>query len=332
MKKRVSLLICCVLACAILLSACGGQAATSSVPAADKPAWPQGDITVYVPAGAGGASDVVARMITNAAEKVVNTNFVVVNDTTGANSVAYEAVRTAKPDGSTLMLYHSGMCSQCASGQYNHKVGEFTILGTLTDGDPSGCGLYVNGDSPFNTLEDFINYAKENPGKLTGGVEVNNLDDLLTGMMAEEFGIELNKVSAGSNAEKIPLLLGNNLDFILLAAPAGRDYVESGDFKCLAAFGSARSPLLPEVPCFAELGYKPLTLDVRFFLLGPADMPAEVCAAIDEMLQQINKDQTVIDGMSQMDLTWTYQTQEEAKAAVLAIQESYDAAFAIADK
>ena len=61
-------------------------------------------------------------------------------------------------------------------------------------------------------------------------------------------------------------------------------------------------------------------------------MPAEVCAAIDEMLQQINKDQTVIDGMSQMDLTWTYQTQEEAKAAVLAIQESYDAAFAIADK
>lgn len=307
MKKFLSMLAAAALC--LSLAACGNSATGSSsapggssdAPAANtasgtsESAWPSGDVTIYVPANAGGSSDTIARLYAEKFKSITGANFIIVNDTTGANSVAYETVRTAKPDGLTLMAYHGGLCTQHASGQYAHSLDEFTVLGNMTTADNTGYGIWVSGKSEFQTFEDLLSYAKDHPGELVAGVETNNTDHLLEVMFEEQFDVDLSVVSAGSNAEKLPLLMGGNLDVCFFAPGGVTDYHTSGDLRCLAFFGSAGSDLLPDVPCMTDLNYDPIMLPLFFFMAGPADMPADVCTAINEVMTSAAGDKTILE-------------------------------------
>lgn len=312
MKKFLSMLAATALC--LSLAACGNSAAGNSpAPSGSNDApgvntasgssgsvWPSGDVTVYVPANAGGSSDTIARLYAEKFKSTTGANFIIVNDTTGANSVAYETVRTAKPDGLTLMAYHGGLCTQHASGQYAHSLDEFTVLGNMTTADNTGYGIWVSGKSDFQTFDDLISYAKDHPGELVAGVETNNTDHLLEVMFEDQFGVDLAVVSAGSNAEKLPLLMGGNLDVCFFAPGGVTDYHTSGDLRCLAFFGSARTDLLPDVPCMTDLNYEPIMLPLFFFLAGPADMPDEVCAAINEVMKEAAADETILNQITTM--------------------------------
>ncbi len=292
-------------------------------------AWPTGDVSIYVPAGAGGSSDTIVRQYVERMKDITGANFIVVNDTTGGNSVAYETVRNAKTDGLTLMAYHGGMNIQYAAGQYPHSMDEFTVIDSITSSDTYGAGIWVNGNSEFETFEDLLDYARENPGDLVVGVETNNADHLLAVMMQDRFDVEFSIVSAGSNSEKLPLLLGNNLD-VCFFAPAGMcDYHTSGELKCLAFFGSENFPEIPEVPSMKDLGYEPMVLPLFFFIIGPKDMPEDVCGAIDAVVQEIHADEGIHEFLNTLGLTWEYLTPEEAKEAVYEMQQSYVDAYAL---
>lgn len=340
MKKLLAMLTAAVLC--LSLAACGNSSdGSSSTPggSSDTPggnpssglsesAWPGGDVTIYVPANAGGSSDTIARLYAEKFKSITGANFIIVNDTTGANSVAYETVRTAKPDGLTLMAYHGGLCTQHASGQYAHSLDEFTVLGNLTTADNTGYGIWVSGKSEFQTFDELISYAKEHPGELVAGVETNNTDHLLEVMLEEQFGVEMSVVSAGSNAEKLPLLMGGNLD-VCFFTPAGvSDYHTSGDLRCLALFGSAKSDLLPDVVSLTELGYEPIMLPLFFFLAGPADVPADVCAAIDEVMKVAAADETILEQIATMGMEMTgYVPQAESQQQAHDMQQSYTTAY-----
>ncbi len=339
MKKFLTMLIAASMC--LSLAACGGGSSGSATSGgassggkqtADPSggAWPKGDVTVYVPANAGGSSDTIARLYTEKLKSITGANFVVVNDTTGANSVAYEKVRSAKADGQTLMVYHGGLCTQYASGQYAHSLDEFTVLGNLTTADSIGYGIWVSGKSDFQTLDDLVNYAKDHPGELVAGVETNNTDHLLEVMFEEQFGVDMSVVSAGSNAEKLPLLMGGDLDVCFFTPTGVSDYHTSGDLRCLALFGSTKSDLLPDVPPLTELGYEPIMLPLFFFLAGPADMPADVCAAIDEVIKEAAGDETIVKQITTMGMEMTgYVPQADSQQQAHDMQQSYTTAYGL---
>ncbi len=319
MKKNMKAMAVSMIAAAI---AAGMTFAASA-------AWPDGDVTVYVPANPGGSSDMIARLDTDAMSKITGANFVVVNDTTGANSVAYETVRSADPDGQTLLIYHGGMCTQYASGQYDHSLDEFDVLGGLTTSDTIGYGIYVSGKSEFETLDDLVAYAKENPNKLTAAIETNNMDHLIEGMFAKQFGIELNVVSGGSNTEKLPLLMGGNVDICFFTPAGNADYVASGDLKCLASFGSERSELLPDVPTLTELGEEPILLPIFFFIAGPKGMSDEVKADVDAVIEQISADEKIQEAVTSYGMQWTYEPLEQVIENAHEMQAAYVEAFSL---
>ncbi len=108
------LVVCC------MLTACFGAFAESN--------WPQKDVQIIVPANAGGGTDIVARIVAAYLAEATGKNFTVVNQSSGSGLVAYETVRNAKPDGSTLLFWHtgfylhdeqclhlSGVCGECQS-------------------------------------------------------------------------------------------------------------------------------------------------------------------------------------------------------------------------
>ena len=147
-----------VSAAALGLTACGGSssstAASGSASAAGSTAsaggsnWPTDTVSFYVPAKAGGGTDMTARVFLQGINEVHPGNYIVVNDVTGGGTVAAENVRNAKPDGLNLLAYHTGLCTSIASGQYAHDLSEFTICGMfITVPDEATGGLFVPGNS-----------------------------------------------------------------------------------------------------------------------------------------------------------------------------------------
>ena len=327
MKKRLLAMFLTIAMC-LSLAACAGNTSkdsnNSGSTGTTDTAWPSGDVTVYVPAGAGGGTDTLTRLYTEKLKALTGKNFIVVNDTTGANSVAYETVRNAKPDGLTLLSYHGGICAQYASGQYNHSLDEFNVVASLSTPDNTGYGIWVSGKAPYQTFDELINYAKEHPGELVAGVETNNTDHMLEAMLADQFGIEMAVVSAGSNAEKLPLLMGGNLDVCFFNPTGTSEYHASGDLRCLAILGSEPSALLEGVPTFTELGYEPILIPMFAFFAGPKDMSEDICKVIDTVMAEILKDQALVDQVVTMGYGMDgYVSLDDTRAAAADMQAAY---------
>lgn len=328
-----------ILAMAAAITACGKSTSTVSVattagqsaaqPSVADSQWPSKDVTIIVPANAGGGTDMVARLIAASMEDYTGKNFIIVNDTTGGNTVAYETVRNSNPDGLTLLLYHANICSQIATGQYDHDLNSFKIIGNCNDAEKFGMGLYVNGKSEFDSFDELLDYAKENPGKLVCGIESNGQDHYTAIMMMKELGFEVTTVSAGSNTEKIPLLMGENIDLCFLQPTTVNDYVSSGDIKCLAICGSERTSLMPDVPTLREMGYDwdCLNLLSNMFIAGPAGVPDDICSDIYDALKHANEDETVQSGLKQLDMSWELEPTEEVRNQFDAKMATYEEVY-----
>lgn len=243
-----------VSAAALGLTACGGSssstAASGSASAAGSTAsaggsnWPTDTVSFYVPAKAGGGTDMTARVFLQGINEVHPGNYIVVNDVTGGGTVAAENVRNAKPDGLNLLAYHTGLCTSIASGQYAHDLSEFTICGMfITVPDEATGGLFVPGNSKFDKLEDLIAYGKEHPGELMAGMQNGSSTQLIEALFEKEFDFQATMVDAGSNADKVTALMGNQIDYCFMNTTGNDQYVQMHRWMPLYRLRSA--PLCP---------------------------------------------------------------------------------------
>lgn len=306
-----------------------GTSADSSV---SDSKWPNGNVTIYIPAKAGGGSDMIARLFTQAMSETTGKSFVVVNDETGAGSVAAEKIRNEKPDGLNLYMPHTGFCGTISAGQYNHSFDDFTIIAMTTTEGTEGNGIFVNADSQFQTFDDFIAYAKEHPGELTGGVEANKSGHNALLLLQNEIGFESTIVDSGSSADRITSLMGGMIDFSTLPTATAAQYVESGDLRCLVTLGALKSEAIKDVPTIEECGYSTCDLPTCMILLGPAGMSDADVAKIHEYLKIASENTTLKEGLAKLGTDWKYMTQEESIQYVHDMQERYDTAFSLQNR
>lgn len=291
--------------------------------------WPDGNVTIYVPAKAGGGSDMIARLFTQAMSEATGKAFVVVNDETGAGSVAAEKIRNEKPDGLNLYMPHTGFCGTISAGQYNHSFDDFTIIAMTTTEGTEGNGIFVKADSQLQTFEDFVAYAKEHPGELTGGVETNKSGHNALLLLQNEVGFETTIVDSGSSADRITSLMGGMVDFSTLPTATAAQYVESGDLRCLVTLGALKSEAIKDVPTIADCGYDACDLPTCMILLGPAGMSDGDVAKIHEYLKTASENAALKEGLAKLGTNWKYMTQEESIQYVHDMQAKYDTAFSL---
>ena len=343
MKKKQILSLLLAVGLILCLTACSGSGTSSNgtssaggsagAPAGSGNAgdskWPTGSVSLYVPATAGGGTDMIARVFTKVASEVAGKPVVVVNDTTGGGTVAAETVRNADTEGLDLLLTNTGFCATIAAGQYAHTMQDFTILGAVTTEGLEGGGIFVNKDSPFETLEDLISYAKEHPGELNAGVQNNSSSHYVQILFEQEVGISTTIVDAGSNADKVTKLMGGSIDLCVLANTGTSQYVESGDLRCLVQLSSNHSELIPDAPTMEDLGYNSCYLGMSMILLGPPNMDPADCAKIDAVLKECSESSEVQEGYATLGAEWNYMTREETAAYLEKTQADYDAAYAL---
>lgn len=348
MKKLLSFATAAALC--IALVACGSSSATSSAASAAKStagstaeattgtsSWPTDTVSMYVPAKAGGGTDMLGRIFIQGMSEVNGGNYIVVNDTTGGGSVAAETVRNAKPDGLNLLMYHTGLCTSIASGQYAHTLDEFAICGLfITEPDEATGALFVPANSPFNTIEELVEYAKANPGELMSGIQQGSSTQLIEGLFEKTLGFETTMVDAGSNADKVTALMGNQIDFCFMNTTGNDQYVKSGDLKCLVQWGkvgATPSSLFPDVPLLSDAYPEEDAAMPRLsnigYIAGPKTMSDEDINAVNEVIKAAADTKTVKDGYAQMATTVEYYPIDEAVALLDEQQAAYNEAYAI---
>lgn len=299
------------------LTGCGKSAGGSGLPK---------NIELQVPAKAGGGTDVVARALGTQISKDSGSNIAIQNNTDGSGVVAMEKVRTAKPDASTLLFFHTTMLIKTATGVYDHSaVEDFTTIAVGQSTEKCGYVLVVPGDSPYNTTDELVAAAKAAPGTMLFGVETGGSSHIQCGLFAQAAGIEIKYVEAGSDTEKLTALVGGSIDAAFVNANQARQYVESGKAKALACFSvdetGGTSNIVPGVTSLVDQGYD-CTFSTLFLVLGPKGMDAQLVTKLhDEFANAaLNEDVRAILVPAGFDMTFF--SEEEGAKKLAEQQES----------
>jgi len=263
----------------------------TSVPlAAQELDYPNRPIELVVPYGAGGGNDLTARVMSSVAADYLGQP-VVIRMRPGAGSiVGLSEVARSKADGYTLAW--PGPHSLVISAFNEVPLDFLKDLEPIAQMHSGPWWLVVPGDSPYNTLEEFLTHAKENPGDIimanSGNLAIGHLPALELERLAE---VEFTHLPFDGGGPAYAAVLSGDADAVHGVTAGIVSQVQSGNFKALAVTGQKRDPELPDVPTYAEQGYE-INTGINIGLVAPAGTPPEVIAYLEEAMKKISEDKT----------------------------------------
>lgn len=306
MKKPIAV----ILSLAMFLTACSspsasGSSAAGSAGAAAEAAekdegaenageaeaveWPTGDVTAIVAASAGGGTDIQARIVAEYFRKHTGHNLIIENQAAGSGTVAYEQVRNAKPDGNTLLYYHSSMYIAYYSGIYNHPILEsFTPVAKGTES--AGNAICVPASSPYQTLDDLVEAAKAEPETIVAGIQIGGFPEYLIKLLEKDAGCTFKKVDAGNASDRLTSLLGGHIDVACINGVNAAAYEDSGDLRVLAVCSKERQEDHPDWIPVGETKYPNVIIPNGQFVYAPKEIDENLARAINKVFVEISED------------------------------------------
>lgn len=249
-KKLLAGLLCIILLFSLTLTGCG-KSGDQPKGQESKVSFPERDLAGYIMWGAGGAMDNVSRAITPLAEKYLGKTIVLQNKTGATGAVATQYVYDQKPDGYTLLygaenpvLYKVLEISQIDYDQ-------FEPINVLLRGVAV---IVVNKDAKWNTLQELIDDAKANPGKIKmGSTGPGGLPYVVAALLKTVDDAEFNLVAFDGEGPAMTAMLGGHVDMSAVGLTAAAQYVKAGKIKALAVVSNERVESLPDIPAITEL-------------------------------------------------------------------------------
>lgn len=300
---------------AVALSMCGIAQWGSPDPAGAK--YPEKPIMLVCPFNPGGGADLTARAFASTAPKYLGQSIVVVNKAGASGSVAHNAFLNEKPDGYTLIITGnspSTVFPVIEKVKYD-PVDDFEFLGRLTNLHNV---IVVKKDAPWNTIQEFVAYAKKNPGKLKVGTSgANSLDDLFIRMMNQELGIELVGVGFEASSEGNMAVLGGHIHANNCAVLTPLPLIKSGSMKALVITSDSRDPSLPDIPTLIELGIN-LSLNNSIGIAAPKGTPKEIRDFLEDAIKKTFDDPGYKGISKKLGLTPDYLNGEDFKKVTAA--------------
>ncbi len=295
--------------------------AASFAPAHAEP-YPARPIHVIVSTSAGGVTDLCARIF-GAFVTARSGQTVVIDNKSGAGgNIAMDAVAKAAPDGYTLGVANTG----------NIVINPFLYrhmpYDPLTDLVPVGSlgqvplFLVVNGKVPARTLQEFVAYAKREPGKLSYASAGTGTPPHLA---ADEFirraGLNIVHVPYRGSAPGVMDVISGNIPMTFISTGPHMEFVRRGDLRILAVAADKRLPYLPDVPTFGEQGFPGFAVSTWFALFAPRGTPRDI-------VEQLNADvrDMVADADSHRRLAGNFVDPAPMTAAQFAAEVKTDAA------
>jgi tripartite-type tricarboxylate transporter receptor subunit TctC len=257
-------------------------------------AWPDKPVTLVVPFPAGGSSDQVARGIAPKLQEMWKQGVVVDNKAGATGTIGAAAVMRSAPDGYNLLVTSLGplviVPHLMAKVPYNSNK-DFDLL-TVAVQSPNV--LVVPANSPFKTVADLIAAHKATPGKVTLASAGNGSSDHLTAeIFWQQTGTNGVHVPYKGGAPAIADIMGGQVDAGFANLNAVITQINSGRLRALGITSEKRSPLLQQVPAFAEAGVKDMVIYSWQAIVAPKGMPTALKAKLHADLVSAIRDPSV---------------------------------------
>ena len=268
--------------------------------------FPTKPLELVVPYAAGGSTDVMCRtIVARAAPFLNNQPCVVVNKVGGGTVVGSRYVLDGRNDGYTLYSTStSSMMIAPVVNKTNFSWRDFIgICQTMLGSD----ALYVRADAPFKTLDQFVEYAKQNPGKIkysTSGA--GGSPHLSVEGLAAAKGISLKQIPTKGDAEAVTALLGGHVMAASGNPIAYQPHVDAGKLRCLAQFSAERDKaFLPNIPTYKELGVD-VVVDLWRWVVVPKAVSPEKIKFLREAFTKILRDKETLTALEKIQCPVSY--------------------------
>lgn len=288
-----------------------GMLCTSLAAHANDTAYPSKEITLVIPTGAGGATDVTARVVAKAMSNYLNVPFISVNKSGAGGMIGPAHVAQQEPDG-----YRIGVLLTSATelapylSKVPFKLDDLEFIASIAS---YRFGLVVRADSPFKTVSDLVAASKTDRGtffgasSITPGLGITKLGNLT--------GAKFELVNYKSGSETVMELIGGRVQSAISQPSDVIPHVKSGALRLLASPGERRWPEYPATPTLQELGYD-VKLVSEIALVAPARTPAAVIEKLRQAAFAAVDDPEVKRQFEQLGIDPLKKTGTEAKKMV----------------
>jgi putative tricarboxylic transport membrane protein len=250
--------------------------------------YPTGPVTFIVPFAPGGGADASQRAFNKYAEPIVGQPLPITNRPGAAGTTGWAELVRVEPDGYTLAIAtppFNIIPALVRPQETGYTLDQFTyicIYAVVPD------VLLVRRDSQFETLEDLITYARENPGRVAAANTGTLGADFMTTLLVEQAtGMETSQVPFSSGAHALQATLAGTTD--IMVASTLYAVAQADQLRTLAIASPDRDPLIPDVPTFGELGYDVVSERYRV-LAGPPGLPDHVVSYWADVCEQVTSD------------------------------------------
>ena len=281
---------------ALALSLAGLALGSGSASALDYPTRP---VRWIVPYPAGGATDIMARLIGHRLSERLGQQFIIENKPGAGNNIGTEAVVNSSPDGYTILLVNPAnaiKASLYAKLNFNFIRDIAPVAGISRVPNV----MTVNPNVPAKTVAEFIAYAKANPGKINMASSGNGTSVHLSGELFKAMtGVEMQHVPYRGSAPAMTDLLSGQVQVIFDNMPSVLPHIKSGSLRALGVTTAKRAPQLPDVPTVGET-VKDFEASAWFGIGVPKGTPQEIVEKLNKEVNEILAEPEMIKRLAEL--------------------------------
>jgi tripartite-type tricarboxylate transporter receptor subunit TctC len=273
--------------------------------------YPVREVEMIVSFPAGGPADASARILAPKLSAALGVPIAVVNKTGGGGSVGADYVAKAKPDGA--IIYNATNSAFTISPvilkDITYKIADFTPIGAYA----ADLGVItVRAGGPARTLEEFVDYAKKNPGKLNyGSAGLGTVSFFTMELFKQAYGLDIAHVPFQGTGPVKNAILGGHVNLASSGFGSLASLIRSGDLIPLVTTSPTRVAAFPQVPTMAEKGFPEASLNIWMGVYVPAKTPKPVVEALTRAFNQAAKDPAVLSALDKAGMQGYYHTGEE---------------------
>ena len=260
-------------------------------------------IVAFVP---GGATDTLARQISNDLKEALGQPIIVENRPGANGYLAWNHVAAAEPDGYTLLLAENALAmSQALYKKAASSFDPLTQYDAVAALATSPSALIVSNTIPAATVTELVAFSRTVPGKMNyASAGVGSVAHLNFEVFKDATGMEAIHIPYKGGGQGIADVVAGHVPMMITSVQGTKSLVESGQIKALAVTSIARSPAMPAVPTMAEAGVKGADVELRFWfgLFGPRGMPDPVKAKLEKASATVMSDPHVRERLANLDI------------------------------
>ncbi len=258
--------------------------------------YPTRSITMVVP-WATGMTDTMIRVISKSAEKELRQPIIVENKTGGSGAIGTNYVLKSEPDGYTILgttMAPYFVVPHLRKVPYDPIKDICDILGIYN----YNFGLAVKTEAPWNSFEDILKYAKENPGKFTYATPgAGTTQHLIMERIGLKERIKWRMIPFKSGGETVLSVLGGHVDGVIQGTVETLPHLKAGKLKLILVLDDKRWPDVPNVPCILEKGYDFYAWNYTA-ILGPKGLPELIRQKLEDGFKKAMSDPLFLDAVS----------------------------------